>query len=65
MRFHGVELNHQITAQASLKKNILLLSGAFELTLSDFGVPLPSFMLRKMEDQIALQYELHFQKAER
>jgi len=65
MRFHGVELNQQITAQASLKKNKLLLSGAFELTLSDFGVPLPSFMLRKMEDQIALQYELHFQKAER
>jgi hypothetical protein len=42
-----------------------MLEGSFDLTLSDFKVPLPSFMLRKMEDEIAIKYQLYFQKLER
>ena len=62
MSFHGIELEKKIIAQASGKKNNLLLDGSFKLTLSDFQVPLPSFMLRKMEDEILIKYELYFQK---
>ena len=65
MSFHGIELEKKIIAQTSGKKNNLLLDGSFKLTLSDFQVPLPSFMLRKMEDEILIKYELYFQKQER
>jgi len=63
--FHGIELKKDILSQAKLNQNNLVLEGRFDLTLSDFKVPLPSFMLRKMEDEIAIKYQLNFQKLER
>ena len=65
LNFHGIELSKDILAQAKLNQNNLMLEGSFDLTLSDFKVPLPSFMLRKMEDEIAIKYQLYFQKLER
>lgn len=65
MSFHGIEVTKAIDAQALINSKKLSLKGAFELSLSDFKVALPSFMLRKMEDEIAIKYELHFQKLER
>ena len=65
LNFHGIELSKDILAQAKLNQNNLVLEGSFDLTLSDFKVPLPSFMLRKMEDEIAIKYQLYFQKLER
>ena len=62
MIFHGIELEKKIISQVSSKKNSFLLEGNFKLTLSDFEVPLPSFMLRKMEDEILIKYELYFEK---
>tara|TARA_B100000963_G_scaffold115329_2_gene100442 strand:+ start:6706 stop:7245 length:540 start_codon:yes stop_codon:yes gene_type:complete len=65
LNFHGIELRKNITAKVNLKKNNLLLEGSFDLTLSDFKVPLPSFMLRKMKDEIIIKYQLYFKKLER
>ena len=65
LNFHGIELRKKITAKANLKQNNLLLDGNFDLTLSDFEVPLPSFMLRKMKDEIIIKYQLYFKKLER
>ena len=65
MSFHGIEVTKAIDAQLVIDSKKLSLKGAFELSLYDFKVPLPSFMLRKMEDEIAIKYELHFQKLER
>ena len=65
LNFHGIELRKKITAKANLKQNNLLLEGNFDLTLSDFEVPLPSFMLRKMKDEIIIKYQLYFKKLER
>ncbi len=65
LNFHGIELRKKITAKANLKQNNLLLEGSFDLTLSDFEVPLPSFMLRKMKDEIIIKYQLYFKKLER
>mgnify|MGYP001960294664 FL=1 len=62
MIFHGIELEKKIISQVTSKKNNFLLEGNFKLTLSDFEVPLPSFMLRKMEDEILIKYELYFEK---
>ena len=65
LNFHGIEISKDILAQAKLNQNNLVLVGSFDLTLSDFKIPLPSFMLRKMEDEIAIKYQLNFQKLER
>ena len=65
LNFHGIELRKKITAKANLKQNNLLLEGSFDLILSDFEVPLPSFMLRKMKDEIIIKYQLYFKKLER
>ncbi|MGB2252225.1 MAG: YceI family protein [Flavobacteriaceae bacterium] len=65
LNFHGIELSKNITAQAIPGENNLLLKGGFDLTLSDFEVPLPYFMLRKMEDEIVIKYELYFRKLDR
>lgn len=63
--FHGIEVTKDVEAQAVIDSKKLSLKGVFDITLSDFEVPLPSFMMRKMEDEVVIQYELHFQKLER
>ena len=65
LNFHGIELRKNITAKVNLKQNNLLLEGSFDLILSDFEIPLPSFMLRKMKDEIIIKYQLYFKKLER
>ena len=40
-------------------------NGSLSIMLSDFKVPLPSFMLRKMKDEIIIKYQLYFKKLER
>ena len=65
LNFHGIELRKNITAKVNLKQNNLMLEGSFDLMLSDFEVPLPSFMLRKMKDEIIIKYQLCFKKLER
>ena len=65
LNFHGIELRKNITAKVNLKQNNLTLEGSFDLMLSDFEVPLPSFMLRKMKDEIIIKYQLYFKKLER
>ena len=64
LNFHGIELKKMITSKFKINENMLLLEGSFDLNLTDFKVPLPSFMLRKMEDKIAINYELRFQRIE-
>jgi polyisoprenoid-binding protein YceI len=65
MSFHGIEVNKEIDAQSVIDSKKLSFKGVFDLSLSDFGVPLPSFMMRKMEDEVVIKYELNFQKLER
>lgn len=65
LNFHGIELSKYVLSQAKLSPNQFVLEGSFDLTLSDFKVPLPSFMLRKMVDEIAIKYQLYFHKIER
>ena len=48
-----------------MEEDNLILTGDFDIALSDFEVPLPSFMLRKMEDEIQIKFELHYRKLDR
>ena len=65
MNFHGIKLNTDIIAEAIMEEDNLILTGDFDIALSDFEVPLPSFMLRKMEDEIQIKFELHYRKLDR
>lgn len=65
MSFHGIEVSKEIDAQSVIDSKKLSFKGVFDLSLSDFGVPLPSFMMRKMEDEVVIKYELNFQMLER
>ncbi|MEK9609087.1 MAG: YceI family protein [Flavobacteriaceae bacterium] len=65
LNFHGIKSNKTILASATANENKFVLKGAFKMILSEFEVPLPSFMLRKMEDEIAVKYTLQFKKPKR
>tara|TARA_B100001564_G_C20538285_1_gene623120 strand:+ start:348 stop:833 length:486 start_codon:yes stop_codon:yes gene_type:complete len=60
MNFHGIGIKKVIEANTVLKNNKLIMSGTFEMLLSDFNVKRPSFMMKKIDDIIKLSYELHF-----
>ena len=62
MSFHGICIKKLIEADANFKNNKLILSGTFEIILSDFSINRPSFMMKKMDDLIKISYELHFTK---
>ena len=62
MSFHGIGIKKLIEADANYKNNKLILSGTFEIILSDFSINRPSFMMKKMDDLIEISYELHFTK---
>ena len=65
LNFHGTELTKNILAKSTFNNKKIELEGDFNLNLSDFEVPLPSFMMRKMEDEIVINFQLHFKKLER
>ena len=65
LNFHGIKLNTDIIAKAVPEENNLLLKGGFDFALSDFEVPLPSFMLQKMEDEIEIKFELYYRRLDR
>ncbi len=62
MSFHGIGIKKLIEADADFKDNKLILSGNFNIILSDFRIDRPSFMMKKMDDLIRISYELHFTK---
>ena len=62
INFHVIKIQKFITENTNLKDNKLILSGSFQLLLSDFKINRPSFMLKKVDDLINLSYELHFAK---
>ena len=62
INFHGIAIKKLIESNTNFKNNKLILSGAFEIILSDFGINRPSFMMKKMDDLIKISYKLHFTK---
>lgn len=60
LSFHGVEIQKTIAAKLEQQTNKLSLSGSFELNLTDFNIKLPSFMLKKMEETIQVNYLFKF-----
>src|SRR6056300_43306 len=58
--FHGVKKNTSIVVHQKNKDDQLVLSGTFEIKPSLFEVPLPSFMMVKMDDALTFEFKLEF-----
>lgn len=58
--FHGVKKNTTIVVRQKNKDDQMVLSGTFEIKPSMYEVPLPSFMMVKMDDILTFDFKLEF-----
>ncbi|RPG54215.1 MAG: YceI family protein [Flavobacteriales bacterium TMED96] len=62
LNFHGISRDLNITSEIKKTKNILVLSGEFNFSLVDHNVKLPSFMMRSINKDVLIKYQLIFNK---
>lgn len=62
LEFHGVTIEKKVQAKVMEIENQILFSGEFQLTPSDFGIELPSFMTVKMKDQLDFNFRIVINK---
>ena len=60
INFHGIEKDINISAEVIQLNGITQLSGKFSIYLTEFLVDRPSLMLRQINDEINLEFELYF-----
>ena len=58
--FHGVKKNISIEVDQKNKSDQLVLTGNFEIKPSMYEVPLPSFMMVKIDDILTFEFKLEF-----
>lgn len=59
--FHGKSVKKTVICSLKETKEGVLLSGRFNLILTDFGIKLPAFMMVKIADLIQIDFQLLFQ----
>jgi len=62
LEFHGKTISKDIITVVNRKDNIIQLEGDFKISLNEFGIKAPSFMLAEIEDLIDLSFSLEFIK---
>ena len=62
LEFHGKTISKDIIAVVNSKNNKIQLEGNFKISLNEFGIKAPSFMLSEMQDLIDLSFALEFIK---
>ena len=62
INFHGILRDLNITSETKKTKNKLVLSGEFNFSLVDHNVKLPSFMMRSINKDVLIKYQLIFNK---
>ena len=62
LEFHGKTISKDIIAVVNSKNNKIQLEGNFKISLNEFGIKAPSFMLSEMQDLIDLSFSLEFIK---
>ena len=62
LEFHGKTISKDIIAVVNSKNNKIQLEGNFKISLKEFGIKAPSFMLSEMKDLIDLSFSLEFIK---
>lgn len=56
--FHGKKITKAILCKKTETTDFYQLEGAFSLSLTDFDIPLPSFMMVKMDDLIEISFQI-------
>jgi len=64
LEFHGEKAAIEVVGLAEWTAKKLKLSGTFEVRPTQFKIELPSFMMVPMEDELAFDFNLTFQKQE-
>ena len=62
LEFHGKTVSKDILTVVNRKDNKIQLEGDFKISLNEFGIKAPSFMLAEIEDLIDLSFSLEFIK---
>ena len=62
LEFHGITISKDIPALVNMESNKIELEGNFKVSLREFGIKAPSFMLAEMQDFIDLSFSLEFTK---
>ena len=60
IEFHGIEKNIDVNVKLATIENTTQINGEFTISLSDFSVDRPSLLLRKIDNQITIVFELVF-----
>ncbi len=62
LNFHGISRDLHITSEIKKTNKKLVLSGEFKVSLVDHKVKLPTFMMRSIDKEIFVKYQLIFNK---
>ena len=62
LEFHGKTVSKDILTVVNRKDNKIQLEGNFKISLNEFSIKAPSFMLAEIEDLIDLSFSLEFIK---
>ena len=60
IEFHGIEKHIDVNVKLTTIENTTQMNGEFTINLSDFSVDRPSLLLRKIDNQITIVFELVF-----
>ena len=64
LNFHGIRRDLNINSKIETTNKRLVLSGEFNLSLVDHKVKLPTFMLRSIDKEVLIKYQLIFNKSD-
>ena len=62
LNFHGISKDLSINSEIKKTDNKIILSGEFRVSLVDHDVELPTFMMRSIDKEIFVKYQLIFNK---
>ena len=60
IEFHGIEKNIDVNVKLTTIENKTQMNGEFTLNLSDFSIDRPSLLLRKIDNEIKIEFILFF-----
>ena len=60
IEFHGIEKNIDVNVELTTIENTTQMNGEFTLNLSDFSIDRPSLLLRKIDNEIKIEFILFF-----
>ena len=62
LNFQGISKDLSVNSEIKKTDNKIILSGEFRVSLVDHDVQLPTFMMRSIEEDILIKYQLLFNK---